>query len=174
MDDIDDSVFKNQLLRKEHLRKENKIIGKRIACLKAEQVGVSRKIQIFRKTGEGMTHEDFKNNNELRDKLSVLEDTFYGNESDIREIEELIAFYGEDLEQDESKLELKKNDITSREKNTLLRIIAVMAKKYYGSDLSEPHVVADKIAKDAELQGIDLKSKTVAEKLKEAKRLFLD
>lgn len=65
-------------------------------------------------------------------------------------------------------------DMHPKERNTLLKIIAVMAKSRYGNDISKPHVLADEIAKDADLQGIDLKSKTIAEKLKEAKKLISD
>jgi hypothetical protein len=91
-----------------------------------------------------------------------------------RENYRLMAIENESLKKQLAGVNETESDVTTRERNTFLRLIAVMAKKGYGNDLSEPHTLANEISKDAELLGIDLKSKTVAEKLKEAKILLPD
>lgn len=63
-------------------------------------------------------------------------------------------------------------NLDPREKSTLLKIIAVMAKKNYSDLLAEPFALGKKISQDAELLGIELKPETTGNKIKEAKKLF--
>jgi hypothetical protein len=64
--------------------------------------------------------------------------------------------------------------LSTTERNTLLKVIGVMAKKGYGHDLSKPYEAAGEIEKDAEELGIKISNDTIANKLKEAKKIMED
>jgi hypothetical protein len=74
--------------------------------------------------------------------------------------------------------ELKKQlsefeDLDPREKNTLLKIIAVMAKANYGDLFAEPYALGDKISKEAASLKIDIKPRVIGDKIKAAKDFLL-
>lgn len=64
--------------------------------------------------------------------------------------------------------------LSTTERNTLLTIIGVMVKKGYGHDLNKAYKVAGEIEKDAQELGIKISNDTIANKLKEAKKIMED
>lgn len=58
--------------------------------------------------------------------------------------------------------------LSTTERNTLLTIIGVMAKKGYAADLSTPFVCAKEIQRDADGMGIKISDDTIAAKLKQS------
>lgn len=62
--------------------------------------------------------------------------------------------------------------LATRERNTLLRIIGVMAKDGYGDDLSKPYSLAEIISKEADFMGISIDCETIAGKLKAAVQIL--
>jgi len=62
--------------------------------------------------------------------------------------------------------------LSTTERNTLLTVIGVMAKDGYGYDLSKPYEAAKEIQKAAEELGIRISDDTIANKLKEAKKIM--
>lgn len=62
--------------------------------------------------------------------------------------------------------------LSTTERNSLLTIIGLIAKDGYGDDLSKPYLLAKEIKKTAELCGIKISDDTIANKLKDAKRIL--
>lgn len=181
-----DSSFKNQLIRKKQLQAENKIIEKRLAVLKYECIEPSRKLAVFRKTGDGFTHDELKQYRDLQDEVQSLESVFNDTVLEINALNEIIKLNNEGFEQSEIESLKAENEalkkqlaefenienLDTREKTTLLKIIAVMAKENYSDLLAKPFVLGKKISQDADLLGLDLKPETTGNKIKEAKKLF--
>lgn len=65
-----------------------------------------------------------------------------------------------------------KKPLTTNERNSFLTIIGLMAKDGYGNDLSKPYELAKEIQAAAEMLGIKISDDTIANKLKEAKKVF--
>ena len=101
-----------------------------------------------------------------------------------REIYRLLAIENETLKkqletnnqiQTDSNQEFIDDDLHPRKRNTLLKIIAVMAKDGYGNDLSVLYGdFAKEIEKAADSLKISLDFKTVGDKLKEARQFLPD
>lgn len=74
------------------------------------------------------------------------------------------------------ELRVKKSDLekplSTTERNSLLTIIGIMAKDGYGGDLNKPYELAKEIHTAAELLGIKISDDTIANKLKDAKKVF--
>lgn len=62
--------------------------------------------------------------------------------------------------------------LTTTERNTLLTIIGILAKKGYGFDLSKPYECAKEIQRDADDMGVKIGDDTIAAKLKEAAKIL--
>jgi len=62
--------------------------------------------------------------------------------------------------------------LSTTERNTLLTIIGLMAKDGYGDDLKKPFALAGEILKAGEESGIKLSDQTIADKLKEARKVL--
>jgi hypothetical protein len=61
-----------------------------------------------------------------------------------------------------------KVEVTPRERNTLLKIIAALAAECYGWTGDKPYALAKQIKKDSNHRGFNLKLQTIGDKLKEA------
>ncbi len=64
--------------------------------------------------------------------------------------------------------------LTTTERNTLLTILGIMARKGYGVDLSKPYECAKEIHRDADLMGVKISDDTIAAKLKEAAKILAE
>ena len=80
--------------------------------------------------------------------------------------EDLLSFISKNKESERLRAEKK---LSTRERNTLLTIIGLMAKGGYGDDLNHPYSLAKMILETADLLGIEISEDTIADKLKEAK-----
>lgn len=72
----------------------------------------------------------------------------------------------------ETEEQVSEKPLSTTERNSLLTIIGLMAKDGYRDDLSKPYSLAKELQKTAELLSIKISDDTIANKLKDAKKVL--